>query len=58
MTKRIVIVGGGTGGTVTANLLARSLYHQLINGSVIINMIAEKEDTVVVSLQNNKLDAR
>ena len=46
MTKRIVIVGGGTGGTVTANLLARSLYHQLINGSVIINMIAEKEDHV------------
>ena len=46
MTKRIVIVGGGTGGTVAANLLARALYNQLINGKVIISMIAEKEEHV------------
>lgn len=44
MSKRIVIIGGGSAGTITANTLARNLYRQLVNGSVIINMIADKPD--------------
>ena len=27
MPKHVVIVGGGVGGTIVANLLARSLHH-------------------------------
>ena len=46
MPKRIVIVGGGAGGTITANLLVRNLYRQLVNGEVVINMITNKPDHV------------
>ncbi|MGC2423934.1 MAG: FAD/NAD(P)-binding oxidoreductase [Nitrospirota bacterium] len=46
MSKRIVIIGGGSAGTITANTLARNLYRQLVNGSVIINMIADRPDHV------------
>jgi len=46
MPKRIVVVGGGAGGTITANLLVRNLYHQLTNGQVIINMITDRPDHV------------
>ena len=46
MPKRIVIVGGGAGGTITANLLVRNLYHQLVKGEVLINLITDKPDHV------------
>jgi len=46
MPKRIVIVGGGAGGTITANLLIRNLYRQVTNGEVIINMITNRPDHV------------
>ena len=39
MPKRIVIIGGGSGGTITANLLARNLLRQLISGEVLITML-------------------
>ncbi|MDI6801808.1 MAG: FAD/NAD(P)-binding oxidoreductase [Thermodesulfovibrionales bacterium] len=46
MSKRIVIIGGGAGGTITANLLARNLYRQLISGKVLINMITDRPDHI------------
>ncbi len=46
MPKRIVIIGGGAGGTITANLLARNLYRQLVSGHVVINMITDKAEHV------------
>ncbi len=46
MPKRIVIVGGGAGGTITGNLLARNLMHQIEHGQVIINMITDKPEHI------------
>ncbi len=46
MPKRIVIVGGGAGGTISANLLARNLYRELVRGEVVINMITNTPEHI------------
>jgi len=46
MPKRIVIIGGGAGGTISANLLARNLYRELVKGEVIINMITDNPNHI------------
>ncbi|NOY54020.1 MAG: NAD(P)/FAD-dependent oxidoreductase [Deltaproteobacteria bacterium] len=46
MGKRIVIIGGGTGGTIVANLLARGLRTELRSGEVTVNMLSASEKHV------------
>ncbi|MFP4625378.1 MAG: NAD(P)/FAD-dependent oxidoreductase [Natronomonas sp.] len=46
MTTQIVIVGGGTGGTVLANRLAEKLAPELDSGDVAVTMVTDDEDHV------------
>ncbi len=41
MTKKIAIVGSGTAGTLTANLLARNFTNEIYNGTVSIELFGE-----------------
>jgi NADH dehydrogenase FAD-containing subunit len=38
--KRVVIVGGGVGGTLVANLVSRKLAHQIDAGTASVTVIA------------------
>lgn len=44
MKKRIVIVGGGVGGTILANQLVGKLYPELLRGEVSITLLSESPD--------------
>ncbi len=46
MTEHIVIVGGGTGGTVLANRLADTLEPELADGDVRVTMVTDSRDHV------------
>lgn len=41
MRQRIIIIGGGTGGTILANLLAAKLHQEIINNKVELLMISD-----------------
>jgi len=44
MPKRIIVVGAGTGGTFTANLLASRLKKQIKHGEIEINLFGDRPD--------------
>ncbi|MHB2246599.1 NAD(P)/FAD-dependent oxidoreductase [Pseudomonas fitomaticsae] len=44
MSKRIVIVGGGVGGTMLANQLVGKLYPEILRGEVSITLLSESSD--------------
>ncbi|WP_285430173.1 FAD/NAD(P)-binding oxidoreductase [Pseudomonas sp. fls2-241-R2A-110] len=44
MSKRIVIVGGGVGGTLLANQLASKLYPEILRGEVSIALLSNSPD--------------
>lgn len=44
MNKRIVIVGGGVGGTMLANQLANKLYPEILRGEVSIALLSNSPD--------------
>ncbi len=46
MTEHIVVVGGGTGGTVLANRLAEKLGPELERGDVKVTMVTDSEDHI------------
>jgi sulfide:quinone oxidoreductase len=46
MGKRILILGGGTGGTIVANLLARGLRNELKRGEITVNMLSDSDKHV------------
>ena len=41
MSKRVVIVGGGVGGTIIANLLAKKMRQEVKKGDVIIDVVSD-----------------
>ncbi|MDQ7055468.1 MAG: hypothetical protein Q9M89_02820 [Persephonella sp.] len=43
MATHVVIAGGGTAGSIIANLLARGLHREIQNGEVIIKVIDKEE---------------
>ena len=46
MAKQIVILGGGTGGTMAANHLAKGLNREIKKGEVKITMVANEEEHI------------
>jgi sulfide:quinone oxidoreductase len=44
MTKKVVIVGAGAGGTMTANLLAKRLHRRVADGTVSLTLVGEGPD--------------
>jgi len=46
MGKRIVIIGGGTGGTIVGNLLAQGLRTEMRRGDVTVNMLSASDKHV------------
>ena len=44
MSKRVVIVGGGVGGTIIANLLAKKMRHELKKGELVIDVVSDKPE--------------
>ena len=44
MSKRIVVVGGGVGGTMLANQLAGKLYPEIQRGEVSITLLSDSPD--------------
>ncbi|RFC39613.1 MAG: sulfide:quinone oxidoreductase [Candidatus Nitrotoga sp. CP45] len=45
-TKRIIVVGGGIGGTMTANNLVAKLYPEILNGEIEIMMLSNSPNHV------------
>ena len=41
--KRVVIVGGGVGGTIVANLLARKLKHEIDSGAAKVSVVDDPD---------------
>jgi sulfide:quinone oxidoreductase len=46
MGKRILIVGGGTGGTIVANLVARGLRKEMKRGDITVNLLSDSDKHV------------
>lgn len=44
MSKHIVIVGGGVGGTILANQLVSKLYPEILRDEVKITLLSESPD--------------
>ncbi len=44
MSKRVVIVGGGVGGTIIANLLAKKMRSEIKKGEVTIDVVSDKPE--------------
>lgn len=44
MSKRVVIVGGGVGGTIIANLLAKKMRSELKKGELVIDLVSDKAE--------------
>ena len=44
MSKRIVVVGGGVGGTMLANQLVQKLYREVSRGEVSILLLSDSPD--------------
>ncbi len=44
MSKRVVVVGGGVGGTIIANLLAKKMRQELKKGELVIDVVSDKPE--------------